>query len=223
MRNLYYNNGYVFNNVEPVEMTIDGDSIDLEMRVSEGRQATFNRVNISGNTRVYENVIRRELRTKPGDLFSMEAIKRSVMDLSQMNQFDPEALGKAMSSAIKPDPQNGTVDISYPLTPKGGDQFQISAGWGPTGIIGTVGVKFTNFSIQNLFKKGARHRVFLPQGDNQNALDQCADQCLLLSGLFALILRALVRRKAPQPALFLYFLLKADVSSFELLRPQLLQ
>lgn len=167
VRNLYYNNGYVFNNVEPVEMTIDGDSIDLEMRVSEGRQATFNRVNISGNTRVYENVIRRELRTKPGDLFSMEAIKRSVMDLSQMNQFDPEALGKAMSSAIKPDPQNGTVDISYPLTPKGGDQFQISAGWGPTGIIGTVGVKFTNFSIQNLFKKGAKHRVFLPQGDNQ--------------------------------------------------------
>ena len=167
VRNLYYNNGYVFNNVEPVEMTIDGDSIDLEMRVSEGRQATFNRVNISGNTRVYENVIRRELRTKPGDLFSMEAIKRSVMDLSQMNQFDPEALGKAMSSAIKPDPQNGTVDISYPLTPKGRDQFQISAGWGPTGIIGTVGVKFTNFSIQNLFKKGAKHRVFLPQGDNQ--------------------------------------------------------
>ena len=167
VRNLYYNNGYVFNNVEPVEMTIDGDSIDLEMRVSEGRQATFNRVNISGNTRVYENVIRRELRTKPGDLFSMEAIKRSVMDLSQMNQFDPEALGKAMSSAIKPDPQNGTVDICYPLAPKGGDQFQISAGWGPTGIIGTVGVKFTNFSIQNLFKKGAKHRVFLPQGDNQ--------------------------------------------------------
>lgn len=167
VRNLYYNNGYVFNVVEPVETTIDGDSVDLEMRVSEGRQARFNRVNISGNTRVYENVIRRELRTKPGDLFSMEAIKRSVMDLSQMNQFDPEALGKAMSSAIKPDPQNGTVDISYPLTPKGGDQFQISAGWGPTGIIGTVGVKFTNFSIQNLFKKGAKHRVFLPQGDNQ--------------------------------------------------------
>lgn len=128
VRNLYYNNGYVFNVVEPVETTIDGDSVDLEMRVSEGRQARFNRVNISGNTRVYENVIRRELRTKPGDLFGMEAIKRSVMDLSQMNQFDPEALGKAMSSAIKPDPQNGTVDISYPLTPKGGDQFQISAG-----------------------------------------------------------------------------------------------
>lgn len=167
VRNLYYNNGYVFNRLDPVEVNVEGDSVDLEIRIREGQQARFNHVNISGNDRVYENVIRRELRTKPGDLFSMDAIKRSVMELNQLNQFDAEALGNALSSAIKPDEANGTVDISYPLTTKGGDQFQISAGWGPTGITGSVGVKFTNFSIQNLFSKGSKRGGFLPQGDGQ--------------------------------------------------------
>lgn len=167
VRNLYYNNGYVFNRLDPVETNVVNDSIDLEIRIHEGQQARFNHVNISGNDRVYENVIRRELRTKPGDLFSMDAIKRSVMDLNQMNQFDSEALGNALSSAIKPDEANGTVDITYPLTTKGGDKFQISAGWGPTGITGSVGVTFTNFSMQNLFSKGYKRGGFLPQGDGQ--------------------------------------------------------
>ena len=167
VRNLYYNNGYVFNRLDPVETNVTNDSVDLEIRIHEGQQARFNHVNISGNDRVYENVIRRELRTKPGDLFSMEAIKRSVMDINQMNQFDAEALGNALSGAIKPDEANGTVDITYPLTTKGGDQFQISAGWGPTGITGSVGVKFTNFSMQNLFSKGTKRGGFLPQGDGQ--------------------------------------------------------
>ena len=100
--NLYYNNGYVFSSVNPVEINIDNDSIDLEIRINEGRQATFNHVRIAGNDRVYENVIRRELRTKPGDLFSMDAIKRSVQDLAQMNQFDPEALQAELGKNIKP-------------------------------------------------------------------------------------------------------------------------
>lgn len=165
--NLYYNNGYVFNRLDPVEVNIVNDSVDLEIRIREGRQATFNRVNISGNNRVYENVIRRELYTKPGDLFSMEAIKRSVMEINQMQQFDAEALGNALNRSIKPDEANGTVDITYPLVSKGGDQFQISAGWGPTGIVGTIGVKFTNFSIRNLFGKGGKRKGFLPQGDGQ--------------------------------------------------------
>ena len=137
------------------------------MRITENRQATLNRVRIAGNDRVYENVIRRELRTKPGDLFSMEAIKRSVMDLANMNQFDPEALQAQLMSNIKPDPVSGTVDITYPLVSKGGDQIELSAGWGQTGIVGRVGLKFTNFSVQNLFRKGYKRAGFIPQGDGQ--------------------------------------------------------
>lgn len=165
--NLYYNNGYVFYNLDPVEVNIDGDSIDLEMRIEENNQATFSHVRISGNERVYENVIRRELRTKPGDLFSMDAIKRSVMELSNMNQFDPEALSAGLSKGIKPDPTSGTVDITYPLVTKGGDQIELSAGWGQTGIVGRVGLKFTNFSVQNLFRHGNKRGGFIPQGDGQ--------------------------------------------------------
>lgn len=166
--NLYYNNGYVFYRLDPVEVNVVGDSIDLEMRIREGQQATFNHVRIAGNTRVYENVIRRELRTKPGDLFSMESIKRSIQDLAQMNQFDPEALQSQFGqSGIKPDPVSGTVDLNYPLTSKGGDQIELSAGWGQTGIVGRVGLKFTNFSVQNLFRKGYKRAGFIPHGDGQ--------------------------------------------------------
>ena len=165
--NLYYNNGYVFYNLDQVEVNVDGDSIDLEMRIYEDRQATFNNVRITGNDRVYENVIRRELRTKPGDLFSMDAIKRSVMELANMNQFDPEALQTGLFKNIKPDQPSGTVDITYPLVTKGGDQVELSAGWGQTGIVGRVGLKFTNFSMQNLFGRGSKRAGFIPQGDGQ--------------------------------------------------------
>lgn len=165
--NLYYNNGYVFYNLDPVEINIDNDSIDLEMRLQEGQQATFNHIRISGNDRVYENVVRRELRTKPGDLFSMESIKRSVQDLAQMNQFDPEALQSQLFQNIKPDQVTGTVDMTYPLVTKGGDQVELSAGWGQTGIVGRVGLKFTNFSVQSLFNKGYKRAGFIPQGDGQ--------------------------------------------------------
>lgn len=166
--NNYWNTGYLFYSLNPTEVNIVGDSIDLEMRIREGQQATFNHVRIAGNTRVYENVIRRELRTKPGDLFSMESIKRSIQDLAQMNQFDPEALQSQFGqSGIKPDPVSGTVDLNYPLTSKGGDQIELSAGWGQTGIVGRVGLKFTNFSVQNLFRKGYKRAGFIPQGDGQ--------------------------------------------------------
>ncbi len=165
--NLYYNNGYVFYELNPVEVNIDGDSIDLEMRIEEWQQARFNRVRIAGNDRVYENVIRRELRTKPGDLFSMDAIKRTVMELANMNQFDPEILQTELFKNIKPDKESGTVDITYPLVTKGGDQVELSAGWGQTGIVGRVGLKFTNFSLQNLFGRGSKRAGFIPQGDGQ--------------------------------------------------------
>lgn len=163
--NQYYDNGYVFYQLDPVEVNIVNDSVDLEMRISEGRQATLNRIRISGNDRVYEDVIRRELRTKPGDLFSMDAIKRSIRELSSMNQFDPEALQRDLQ--IKPDELSGTVNIDYGLVTKGTDQIELSAGWGQTGIVGRIGLKFTNFSMQNLFGKGNKRAGFIPQGDGQ--------------------------------------------------------
>lgn len=163
----YYNNGYVFHRIDPVEVNIENDSIDLEIRITEGQQATFNRITISGNDRVYEDVIRRELHTKPGDLFSMASIERTVMTLSQMNQFDAEALANGINKGIMPDEVNGTVDINYPLVTKGGDQVELSAGWGQTGIVGRVGLTFTNFSMQNLFGKGSKRAGFIPQGDGQ--------------------------------------------------------
>lgn len=159
----YYDHGYVFYRLDPVEVNVVNDSIDLEMRISEGQQATINYVRITGNDRVYENVVRRELRTKPGDLFSREALQRSFIDLSAMGLFDPEKL----VPNVVPDYYNGTVDIDYQLVSKPGDQVELSAGWGQTGIVGRVGLRFTNFSVQNLFGKGAKRAGFIPQGDAQ--------------------------------------------------------
>src|SRR5699024_1418836 len=107
--NLYYNNGYLFYHLEPVEVNIDGDSIDLEMRIYEGRQATINKVTINGNDRLYENVVRRELRTRPGELFSKDDLMRSMREIQQMGHFDPEAIGQN-ANLVQPDPVNGTVD-----------------------------------------------------------------------------------------------------------------
>lgn len=159
----YYNNGYVFLELEPVEVNVDGDSIDVEMRMREGRQATINRVRIAGNDRLYEDVVRRELRTKPGDLFSKAALERSYRDIAQMGHFNPETI----NPDIKPDQETGTVDINWMLESKANDQIELSAGWGQTGVIGRVSLKFTNFSMANLFKKSENRRGFLPQGDGQ--------------------------------------------------------
>ncbi|MDR0892340.1 MAG: outer membrane protein assembly factor BamA [Mediterranea sp.] len=161
--NLYYNNGYLFYNLDPVEVNIVGDSIDLEMRISEGRQATISKIKISGNDRVYENVIRRELRIRPGQLFSKEDLMRSLREIQQMGHFDPEKL----QPDIQPDQANGTVDIGLPLTSKANDQVEFSAGWGQTGIIGKLSLKFTNFSVANLLHPGKNYRGILPQGDGQ--------------------------------------------------------
>lgn len=159
----YYNNGYVFYNLDPVEVNVVGDSIDLEMRIVEGSQATLNHIRVSGNDRVYENVVRRELRTKPGDLFSKESIMRTIREIAATGHFDPEKL----EPDIQPNEENGTVDIAYNLVPKASDQVELSAGWGQTGVVGKVSLKFTNFSIQNLFGKDRNRRGFIPQGDGQ--------------------------------------------------------
>lgn len=166
--NQYYNHGYVFSSIKPVEINVEGDSIDLEMRVTEGTQATLNRIRFAGNDRVYDHVIRRELRTKPGDLFSMEAIQRTVRELASMGQFDPEYLTQEIFKNIRPDGQTGTVDITYPLATKGGDQVELSLGWGQTGVLLRAGLKFTNFSLPNLLgSRGYKRAGFIPQGDGQ--------------------------------------------------------
>ena len=161
--NLYYNNGYLFYSLDPVEINIDGDSIDLEMRIYEGRQATINKVSINGNDRLYENVVRRELRTRPGELFSREDLMRSMREIQQMGHFDPEQI----SPDIQPRPEDGTVDIGFDLISKANDQVEFSAGWGQTGIIGKLSLKFTNFSLANLLHPGENYRGILPQGDGQ--------------------------------------------------------
>jgi len=161
--NNYWNNGYIFYNLSPTEVNIVGDSIDLEMRITEGPQARISHVRINGNDRLYENVVRRELRTKPGDLFSKDAIMRSMRELASMGHFDPEKI----TPDTKPDYMNGTVDIDWNLEQKSNDQIEFSLGWGQTGVIGRVGLKLNNFSMRNLFRKNAEHRGILPIGDGE--------------------------------------------------------
>ena len=158
---LYTDQGYLFFNVDPVEVRIKGDSIDFEMRMYEGQPATINQINIVGNTRVYEHVVRRELYTKPGQLYSQSDIMRSLRELAQMGHFDQEKL----VPDIQPNPEDGTVDVTYQLETKSSDQIEFSLGWGATGLIGTLGLKFTNFAIQNLFNPES-YRI-VPQGEGQ--------------------------------------------------------
>ncbi len=159
--NLYLDNGYLFFSIDPVEVRVDGDTIDLEMRMYEGAQATINNINITGNTRVFEHVVRRELRVKPGELFCKTDLQRSFRELAQMGHFDPEK----MQPDIQPDMENGTVDVNFNLETKSSDQVELSLGYGSTGITGSIGLKFTNFSLQNIFNPSS-YRI-VPQGDGQ--------------------------------------------------------
>ena len=161
--NAYWNNGYLFYNLQPTEVNIVGDSIDLEMRIVEGQQAHINRVKINGNDRLYENVVRRELRTKPGDLFSKAALQRSARELASMGHFDPEKV----NPDVKPNYEDGTVDINWNLEQKSNDQIEFSLGWGQTGVIGKIGLKLNNFSMRNLFSKNKKRRGILPIGDGE--------------------------------------------------------
>ena len=160
--NLYLNNGYLFYNLIPVERKIEGDSISLEMRMYEGKQARINKVVINGNDRLYEKVVRRELRVRPGDLFSKEDLMRSVREIAQTGHFDPEK----MDVRPEPNPDNGTVDIILNLESKANDQVELSAGWGQTGVILKASLKFTNFSMQNLLHPSS-YKGIIPQGEGQ--------------------------------------------------------
>ena len=159
---LYMDNGYLFFNVDPIEVAIEGDSIDLEMRIFEGPQATIDKVVINGNDRTHEHVIRREVFTRPGQKFSRSDIIRSQRQIIGLGYFNQETLG--IETPVNPD--RGTVDIIYTVEEKPSDQLELSAGWGGRrGVIGTLGVTFNNFSLRNVFNREAWHP--LPQGDGQ--------------------------------------------------------
>jgi outer membrane protein insertion porin family len=158
---LYMDEGYLFFNVSPVETMVTGDSIDLEMRIYEGKQATINKISIVGNTKTNDRVIMRELYTKPGQLFRRSDVIRSQRELSQLGYFDPEK----MNVTPTPNQATGTVDIEYTVEEKPSDQIELSGGYGGGRVVGTLGVTFNNFSGRNFFKKEAWRP--LPSGDGQ--------------------------------------------------------
>ncbi len=162
VNNLYLDFGYLFSQIIPVEANVEGDSVDLEIRIYEGDQAYINDVIITGNTRTNEHVARRELYTLPGDLFSKEKIIRSIRQLGVLGHFDPEKINPTPLS----DPVNGTVDLLYKLEEKANDQFEVSGGWGAGMLVGTVGVRFNNFAMKNFFD-WKEWRPY-PSGDGQS-------------------------------------------------------
>ncbi|MCY7409761.1 MAG: outer membrane protein assembly factor, partial [Chitinophagales bacterium] len=160
---LYMDDGYLFFQVTPVEVAVEGDSVDLEVRLREGPQATVNRVMIEGNTKTHEHVVRRVIRTLPGSKFSRSDVIRSQREISTLGYFDPEKL----DIRTDPHPENGTVDLTYVVEEKPSDQVELSAGWGGsgTGVIGSLGVRFNNFSARGIFDKESW--APLPAGDGQ--------------------------------------------------------
>ena len=163
---VYRDAGYLFFNVVPVETNIEGDSVDVEIRIVEGKPATFNNIVINGNTITNEKVVRRALFTKPGYLFSQTDLERSLREISSMGHFDPEvAMTQGKGWNMIPNPVSNTVDMVYNVEEKPNSQFELSGGWGGNTFVGTVGVSFNNFSIKRLFKKNAWKPV--PLGDAQ--------------------------------------------------------
>ncbi|MFN2423344.1 MAG: outer membrane protein assembly factor BamA [Cryomorphaceae bacterium] len=158
---LYLDDGYLAFQAIPVEKRVEKDSIDMQVRIYEGRQYRVNNVIIKGNTKTNDRVIIREIRTKPGDLFSRSDIIRTQRELAQLGYFDPEAFD---ITPVQND-QDGTVDIVYTVAERPSDQIELSGGWGAGRIVGTVGVSFTNFAVRDFFKKGAWNP--LPSGDGQ--------------------------------------------------------
>lgn len=158
---LYMDDGYLFFNVTPVEIMVANDSIDIEMRIYEGKQAIVNKITVVGNTKTNDRVIMREIRTKPGQLFRRSDIIRTQRELSQLGYFDPEK----MNVVPTPNPANGTVDIEYTVEEKPSDQIELSGGYGGGRVVGTLGISFNNFSSKNFFRKEAWRP--LPSGDGQ--------------------------------------------------------
>ena len=164
---LYRDNGYLFFNIQPVELNIEGDSVDVEMRVVEGKPATLNNIVINGNDLTNERVVRRQIFTRPGYTFSQSDFERSIREIASMGQFDPEAItDPSKGYSIIPNQMNNTVDLIYNVTEKPSSQLELSGGWGGNTFVATVGVSFNNFSTRRFFDKTAWRPV--PLGDAQN-------------------------------------------------------
>jgi outer membrane protein insertion porin family len=163
LTNLYQNNGYLFSSINPVEVAAKNDTIDFEIRIIEGKPAYFNKITVVGNTRTNDHVIYRELRTKPGNLYSKDRVVRTVRELGQMGFFDAEQISPDFKNV---DPNAGTVDIQYGLVEKGASQVELQGGYGGGGFIGTLGLSFNNFSVRGLKNKAAYKPV--PMGDGQS-------------------------------------------------------
>lgn len=158
---IYLNNGYLFSQVVPIEKNVQNDTIDVEIRIQEGRQATIRKISITGNERTNDHVIYREVRTRPGDLFSKAMIQRTIRELSQLGYFDQTQIGVNPV----PDPQTGTVDLEYTVVEKSTSQLELQGGWGANRVVGTLGLNFNNFSAKNIGNK--RAWLPLPTGDGQ--------------------------------------------------------
>ena len=163
---LYQDHGYLFFHVTPVETNIQNDSVDVELRISEGKQATLNNIIINGNDLTNEKVVRRQIFTRPGYLFSRTDFERSIREIASLGQFDPEAIMSETGYSILPNQLNNTVDLVYNVTEKPSSQLEVSGGWGGRTFVATVGVSFNNFSTHRMFDKGAWRPV--PLGDAQN-------------------------------------------------------
>ncbi len=163
LTNLYQNNGYLFSNINAVEVNAENDTINFEIRVTEGKLASFNKISVVGNTKTNDHVIYRELRTKPGELYSKDQVVRTVREIGQLGFFDAEAINPDFKNV---DPNAGTVDIEYGLTESGASQIELQGGYGGGGFIGTLGLSFNNFSMKNIFDLDSYKP--LPMGDGQS-------------------------------------------------------
>lgn len=163
LTNLYQNNGYMFSTINPVEVSADGNVIDMEIRISEGKPAYFNNVTVKGNDVTNDHVIYREIRTRPGELYSKSQIIRTLRELGQLGFFDAQQLTPNIKN---PNPVDGTLDIEYEVVEQGSSQIQLQGGYGGGGFIGTLGLSFNNFAIKDIFKKEAYKPV--PRGDGQS-------------------------------------------------------
>ena len=162
LSNLYQNNGYLFSSITPVEVNADGNIIDLEIRINEGKPAYFNKISVKGNNKTNDHVIYREIRTRPGQLYSKANVFRSLRELGQLGFFDPQLMSPDFKNI---NPNDGTVDLEYSLVETGSSQIEVSGGYGGGGFIGTIGLSFNNFSIKDVFKKEAYTPI--PMGDGQ--------------------------------------------------------
>ncbi len=160
--NLYQNNGYLWSNINPVEVKTENDTIDFEIRISEGPIAYFNNITVRGNDKTNDKVIYRELRTRPGEKWNKDLVIRSVRELGQLGFFDAEAI---RPEPVNMDPAAGTVDLDWTVVEKGSSQVELQGGYGAGGFIGTLGLSFNNFSLKNIFNKKAYQP--LPMGDGQ--------------------------------------------------------